>query len=226
VLKVLYRFLYGTSAAALALLCVDIGLQARARSAVAGWPCRADGPAARRTRQRGLRRNQLLVSLAIPIFNTALAGALMLLTALPLAYLLYRIAKMRRQGLVWSARRRANAQLRVAISGLTLLLQLCFLLPNALLIKDVCDFAERYSAVLIFVLLEWLCWGALLTCFLIDIHWRLPRTPARTTLVERITLPPLRPPAPTRPDGAFIDLGWDWRILLPKARAGVACSSA
>ena len=67
-------------------------------------------------------------------------------------------------------------------------------MPNVLVLRRPCIYFEPFSAALVCVLLEWLCWGAILTLFLVDVHWRLPRPPGRLTLVERLMLPPLRPP--------------------------------
>jgi hypothetical protein len=99
VLKILYLILYSASAAALVLLFVEVGLQ------------------------RGLPENHLVRTNAMHIFNVALASTLLLVTALPTGYLLYRIAKVRRAGLVYSKRRRVTTQHRVAVAILTLLLQ-------------------------------------------------------------------------------------------------------
>jgi hypothetical protein len=98
-------------------------------------------------------------------------------------------------------------------------LQIFYLVPNAIALRKKCIYFERFSSTLICVLLEWLCWGAILSLFLVDIHWRLPRTANRSTFIERITLPPLKPPPPTRPDASYLDLGWDVRLVSTKARA-------
>jgi hypothetical protein len=60
---------------------------------------------------------------AIPIFNIALAATLFVITAVPFAYLLYRVRKVLAAGLVYSTRRRVTTEHRAAVCVLTLLLQ-------------------------------------------------------------------------------------------------------
>ncbi len=93
--------------------------------------------------------------------------------------------------------------------------QICYLVPNVLMLHDPCTGAFKpWSFALVCVLIEWLLWGAILSLFLLDIHWRLPRTKERSSFVERIML--LRPPPPERPDSSFLDLGWNWRVIASK----------
>jgi hypothetical protein len=88
--------------------------------------------------------------------------------------------------------------------------------PNVVALRRGCVFFEGFSAPIVCVLLEWFCWGAILSLFLLDVHWRLPRTADNSTFIERITLPLLRPPPPMRADASFLDVGWDVRLLSTK----------
>ena len=221
VLKLLYVILYSSSLASIALLVVAFGLQAR--DALACWapPGGTLGLTCERTRRRslqhGLRSNTLIERThAVPIFNVALASTLLLVTLPPFGYLLYRIRTVTRAGLVYSHRRRVTTQMRVALISFTIVLQLAYLVRNAIELHTPCASMEPFGVSIRFVLVEWICWGAILSLFLVDVHWRLPWTQQRSTLVERLMLGPLRPPAPERADAGFIDMGWHWRVLTSK----------
>jgi hypothetical protein len=220
VLKLLYVILYASSLASIALLVVAFGLQARGAFAL----LLGGGPLALtqtrtllRSLQRGLPSNVLMERThAVPIFNVALASTLLLVTLPPFGYLLYRIRTVTRAGLVYSHRRRVTTQMRVALISFTIVLQLAYLARNAIELHTPCASMEPFGVSIRFVLVEWICWGAILSLFLVDVHWRLPWTQRRSTLVERLMLWPLRPPAPERADAGFIDMGWHWRVLTSK----------
>ena len=226
VLRVLYVVLYSASLASLALLAVAAGLEARRPNPKAVATHVPYGPlasccATALTRgappQRGLRSNYLMERThGVPIFNTALASTLLLLTLPPFAYLLYRIAAVRRAGLVYSHRRRVTTEMRVAIISFTVLLQVAYLAQNVIELRRPCASMEPFGSAMRFVLVEWICWGGILSLFLVDVHWRLPWTQNRSTLVERLMIWPFKPPAPGRADAGFIDLGWNWRVLTSK----------
>ena len=219
-LKLLYVILYASSLASIALLVVAFGLQARGAFAllIGGGPLALTlTRTLLRALQRGLPSNVLMERThAVPIFNVALASTLLLFTLPPFCYLLYRIRKVLRAGLVYSHRRRVTTEMRVALIAFTVVLQLAYLAQNAIELRTPCASMKPFGVSLRFVLVEWICWGAILSLFLVDVHWRLPWTQQRSTLVERLMLGPLRPPAPERADASFIDMGWHWRVLTSK----------
>ena len=135
-------------------------------------------------------------------------------------HFVYRVDVVRRRGLHLSARRRVTIEHRAAVLIFTLLLQICYLVPNILLLRDACTFFDSYSPTLIFILLEWLCWGALGLLMLLQAHWHIPLCPLNTSWLAKVTLTP-RQTDRSRPDAGAIDLGWDWRLLAPKL-AGLA----
>jgi hypothetical protein len=215
VLRLLYVILYSASLASLALLVVAFGLQVR--SSLAPWSAHHLGADGLSPRQRGLPSNALVEGTrAIPIFNVALASALLLVTVPPFAYLLYRISAVRRAGLLYSHRRRVTTEMRVAIIAFTVVMQVSYLARNVIELRKPCASMEPFGAPLCFVLVEWICWGGILSLFLVDVHWRMPWTQNRSTLVERLVIWPFRPPAPERSDAGFIDMGWHWRVLTSK----------